>query len=112
MDGREVLAQIKRDNSLKSIPTVILTISDAEVDILKGYHLQAILPKQACRVGRLRGPYQECQQLLAEQGQIAGAGRNRVKDCMWDCRRLPSSLGELAAAPVLRGSRPCSPSVS
>ena len=41
MDGREVLAHIKEDDSLKRIPTVILTTSDAEVDIVKSYQLQA-----------------------------------------------------------------------
>jgi chemotaxis family two-component system response regulator Rcp1 len=41
MDGREVLAQIKEDGSLKTIPTVILTTSAAEVDIVKSYQLQA-----------------------------------------------------------------------
>jgi CheY-like chemotaxis protein len=41
MDGREVLAHIKKDESLKGIPTVILTTSDAEVDIVKSYQLQA-----------------------------------------------------------------------
>jgi chemotaxis family two-component system response regulator Rcp1 len=41
MDGREVLAIIKQDQSLKMIPTVILTTSDAEADIVKGYQLQA-----------------------------------------------------------------------
>jgi two-component system, chemotaxis family, response regulator Rcp1 len=41
MDGREVLAHIKRDDSLKTIPTVILTASDAEADIVKSYQLQA-----------------------------------------------------------------------
>lgn len=41
MDGREVLAAIKADESLKTIPTVILTTSEAEVDILKSYELQA-----------------------------------------------------------------------
>jgi CheY-like chemotaxis protein len=41
MDGREVLALIKEDESLKSIPTVILTTSEAEVDILRSYQLQA-----------------------------------------------------------------------
>ena len=40
-DGREVLAHIKGDDSLKSIPTVILTTSEAEVDIVKSYQLQA-----------------------------------------------------------------------
>ena len=41
MDGREVLAHIKEDEGLKSIPVVILTTSDAEVDIVKSYRLQA-----------------------------------------------------------------------
>jgi chemotaxis family two-component system response regulator Rcp1 len=41
MDGREVLAHIKEDDSLKTIPTVILTTSDAEADIVKCYQLQA-----------------------------------------------------------------------
>jgi two-component system, chemotaxis family, response regulator Rcp1 len=41
MDGREVLAQIKDDRSLRSIPTVILTTSEAEADIVRSYQLQA-----------------------------------------------------------------------
>ena len=41
MDGREVLAHIKEDDSLKTIPTVILTTSDSEADIVKCYQLQA-----------------------------------------------------------------------
>jgi chemotaxis family two-component system response regulator Rcp1 len=41
MDGREVLAHIKEDDSLKTIPTIILTTSEAEADILKSYQLQA-----------------------------------------------------------------------
>ena len=41
MDGREVLARIKEDDHLKTIPTVILTTSDAEADILTSYQLQA-----------------------------------------------------------------------
>ena len=41
MDGREVLAQIKKDNDLKTIPTIVLTTSDSEVDIRKSYELQA-----------------------------------------------------------------------
>jgi CheY-like chemotaxis protein len=41
MDGREVLAQVKEDPSLKTIPTVILTTSAAEADIMKSYELQA-----------------------------------------------------------------------
>jgi chemotaxis family two-component system response regulator Rcp1 len=39
MDGREVLALIKEDDRLKTIPTVILTTSEAEVDIVKSYQL-------------------------------------------------------------------------
>jgi chemotaxis family two-component system response regulator Rcp1 len=41
MDGREVLAHIKADEDLKTIPTVILTTSDAEADIVQSYQLQA-----------------------------------------------------------------------
>jgi chemotaxis family two-component system response regulator Rcp1 len=41
MDGREVLAHIKEDDSLKTIPTVILTTSDSEADVVKCYQLQA-----------------------------------------------------------------------
>lgn len=41
MDGREVLAQVKADSSLKTIPTIILTTSEAEADITKSYELHA-----------------------------------------------------------------------
>jgi two-component system, chemotaxis family, response regulator Rcp1 len=41
MDGREVLAHIKEDEHLKTIPVVILTTSLAEVDIVKSYQLLA-----------------------------------------------------------------------
>jgi chemotaxis family two-component system response regulator Rcp1 len=41
MDGREVLAHIKDDGDLKTIPTVILTTSEAEADIMKSYELRA-----------------------------------------------------------------------
>ena len=40
-DGREVLTEIKADNSLKSIPVVILTTSSAEEDIVRTYNLHA-----------------------------------------------------------------------
>jgi chemotaxis family two-component system response regulator Rcp1 len=40
-DGREVLEEIKKDASLCSIPVVVLTSSQAEVDIVKSYKLQA-----------------------------------------------------------------------
>ena len=41
MDGREVLAAMKGDNSLRRIPVVVLTTSRAEQDILKAYDLHA-----------------------------------------------------------------------
>ena len=41
MDGREVLADIKGDDDLKSIPVVVLTTSRAEQDILRAYQLNA-----------------------------------------------------------------------
>ena len=41
MDGREVLERIKENENLKAIPTIILTTSDAEADIVKSYQLQA-----------------------------------------------------------------------
>jgi CheY-like chemotaxis protein len=40
-DGREVLAEIKQDEDLKRIPVVILTVSNAEEDIIKTYNLHA-----------------------------------------------------------------------
>jgi CheY-like chemotaxis protein len=41
MGGREVLAQIKADDSLKTIPTIILTTSAAPEDARECYELQA-----------------------------------------------------------------------
>lgn len=41
MDGREVLAAVKSDPKLKTIPVVVLTTSRAERDILRSYELQA-----------------------------------------------------------------------
>ena len=41
MDGREVLARIKGDDRFRQIPTLVLSISDAEADVAKVYHLQA-----------------------------------------------------------------------
>jgi CheY-like chemotaxis protein len=40
-DGREVLAEIKNDDNLRTIPVVVLTTSSAEADILKSYNLHA-----------------------------------------------------------------------
>src|ERR1700727_528004 len=41
LDGREVLALIKSDESLKIIPTIILTTSDNEADVMISYRLRA-----------------------------------------------------------------------
>ncbi len=40
-DGREVLAELKADPDLKSIPVVVLTTSRAEQDVLRAYNLHA-----------------------------------------------------------------------
>ncbi|WP_428268217.1 response regulator [Haliangium sp.] len=40
-DGREVLAEIKNDPMLMSIPVVVLTTSKADKDILHSYRLHA-----------------------------------------------------------------------
>ena len=41
MNGREVLAEIKSDEALLSIPVVVLTTSQAEEDIVRSYNLHA-----------------------------------------------------------------------
>jgi chemotaxis family two-component system response regulator Rcp1 len=41
MDGREVLARLKEDPDLRMIPTIILTSSNSETDIARGYDLRA-----------------------------------------------------------------------
>ncbi|MFA6311625.1 MAG: response regulator [Sterolibacterium sp.] len=41
MNGREFLAQVKLDETLKAIPVVVLTTSDVERDIVASYHLGA-----------------------------------------------------------------------
>lgn len=40
MDGREVLAEISKDEGLKQLPIVVLTTSGADEDILASYRLR------------------------------------------------------------------------
>lgn len=40
-DGREVLAEIKSDEDLRTTPVVVLTTSSADEDILRSYNLHA-----------------------------------------------------------------------
>ena len=40
-NGQDVLAEIKADPGLKSIPVIILTISKADEDIIRSYNLHA-----------------------------------------------------------------------
>jgi CheY-like chemotaxis protein len=40
-NGREVLAEMKQDPDLKTIPVVVLTTSSAEEDVLRAYSLHA-----------------------------------------------------------------------
>ena len=40
-DGREVLAEVKADEELRTIPVVVLTTSEAEEDVLRSYQLHA-----------------------------------------------------------------------
>jgi two-component system, chemotaxis family, response regulator Rcp1 len=41
MDGRALLAQIKADDELKTIPTVVVTSSEADSDVINSYKLHA-----------------------------------------------------------------------
>jgi CheY-like chemotaxis protein len=41
LDGREVLAWIKDEESVRQIPVVVLTTSNAEEDVLRSYDLHA-----------------------------------------------------------------------
>ena len=41
MSGQEVLAEVKTDPVLRRIPIVILTTSEAEIDVIKAYENHA-----------------------------------------------------------------------
>ena len=80
MDGREVLALIKADENLRTIPTVILTTSEAESDILKSYQLQAnCYLSKPVQLEDVREPDPERQRLLADEGQVAAEAGGRMR---------------------------------
>ena len=47
MNGKETLAEIKKDPNLKSIPVIVLTTSDADMDVIQSYdsHASAYVTK-------------------------------------------------------------------
>ncbi len=61
MDGRECLAELKRDPDLSEIPVVILTTSEVERDIIASYQLGA--------AGFITKPV-DLQQFIAAIGQL------------------------------------------
>ncbi len=40
-DGRQTMAELKADANLRCIPVIVLTASDADLDVIKSYELQA-----------------------------------------------------------------------
>lgn len=41
LSGQQILAELKRDQALRRIPVVVLTSSDADIDVVKSYELGA-----------------------------------------------------------------------
>ena len=77
MNGHELLEEIKDDNSLKQIPVVVLTISDAERDIIKAYDLNA-----NCYINK-----------LVDLGQFTDVAQ-AIKAFWVTVAKLPPSLSE------------------
>ena len=87
MNGRELLAEIKQDESLRQIPVVVLTTSEAEEDIVRSYQLHA-----NCYVTKPVG----LEQFLTVVRQI---------DSFWlEVVKLPNPPRRKSAGP--KGSRP------
>jgi len=66
-DGREVLAELKADNSLRAIPVVVLTTSQAEKDVLQAYTLQA-----SCYVTK-PVDFQQFLEVVKSRGRLSGS---------------------------------------
>jgi chemotaxis response regulator CheB len=77
MDGREVLAQIKSDRTLKTIPVLVPTTSRAEQDVLQSNELQAnCYITQASRCGAVHHRVEIDRRLLADDRHLAASGLN------------------------------------
>ncbi|MBI5249283.1 MAG: response regulator [Desulfomonile tiedjei] len=68
--GKEVLKEIKQDHSLRHIPVVILTTSDAHEDILETYELQA-----SCFITKPMDAENFMQAILSVQGFWCGVAK-------------------------------------
>ncbi len=75
MDGFEFLETVKSDNLLKNIPVIILTTSDADESVIKGFDLGA--------VGYILKP--------VDYGQFVES--MRTVDGYWTLSRLPGDDG-------------------
>jgi len=88
MDGREVLAHIKQDDDLKTIPTIILTTSEMDGDVTASYqlHANAYLRKPMGWDGFVR-MVSSLNDFWLSQSQLPP--RNRGQSGMWG-ERMPN----------------------
>jgi chemotaxis family two-component system response regulator Rcp1 len=107
MVGRQVLAHIKENDSLRAIPIVILTTSDAEVDILKSYLRQATCyltkPVQLDEFERL---VKSVNEFLADKDKVAAVEAKRLgrPKITIDIARIASLRRAAVAGRKYRGS--------
>lgn len=77
MDGREVLAKIKRDKELKTIPVIILTMSEAESDIAQSYQLHAnCYLSKPVQLDAFEGLVKSINEFWIMQAKLPHAGNN------------------------------------
>ena len=94
-DGRQVLKEIKNDDSLKRIPVVVLTTSKSEEDVLRAYDLaRQLLHHQAGGFQSLHGSGEIDREFLADRGQTSGRGvadePTRPFACFWSKTARPT----------------------